>query len=100
MVWPFNKRKEVIDLTYLAKRGLIKTSDVAPVSNPISSDSGLGFLGDIASSAESSSSDDKGVKNKIEDMEFKLDNLMKKLNNIIDRLDVVERKTGAYRGSS
>lgn len=99
MVWPFKKRKEIIDLTYLAKRGLIKTSDVAPVS-PINTDSGLGFLGDIASSAESSSSEDKGTKNKIEDIEFKIDNLMKKLDNIIDRLDVVERKTGAYRGSS
>ena len=89
----------MIDLTYLAKRGLIKTADIAPAS-PINSDLGIGFLGVMASSAESSSGEDKGTKNKIEDIEFKMDNLMKKLNNIIDRLDVVERKTGAYRGSS
>ncbi|MBM3234482.1 hypothetical protein FJZ19_05315 [Candidatus Pacearchaeota archaeon] len=98
MVWPFKRKKETIDLTYLAKRGLIKNSDVSPSASPISADSGLGFLGDMASSAEPS--EDTGTKNKIEDIEFKLDNLMKKIDNIIDRLDVVERKTGSYRGSS
>ncbi len=91
MVWPF-KKKEVIDLTYLAKRGTVKTAapdykDLSK-SSPPAADSGLGFLGSMASSAEPSGAS----KNKLEDIEYKLDIVSKRVNAMLDRLDLVEKK--------
>lgn len=100
MAW-FKKRRDVVDLTYLAKRGLIKPKEefkeiMPKLSQPSSDNSGLGFLGMIASSAESSSSPsetgDKGTKNKLEDIEYKLDIVSKRVNAMLDRLDLVEKK--------
>lgn len=101
MVWPFKKQKEDLDLTILAKRGLLmpkSEQEDVDLTNPIPSntDSGLGFLGAMASSAESSSSSSRGMagtsSNKIDDIEYKLDTFTRKLNSMMDRLDLVEKK--------
>lgn len=101
MAWPFKKRKGVVDLTFLAKRGLIKPEEFEELSSssPASSSSqsnDFGFLSSLASSAGSSnnnaSSSDGVSKNKVEDIEFKLDSLMRRLNGMIDRVDLAEKK--------
>jgi len=104
MSWFRKKRQEVVDLTYLAKRGLIKPkeefSEILPQqqsSNSSSSDSSsaLGFLGAIASSSEASKEESSGTginKNKIEDIEYKLEIISKRVNAMLDRLDLVEKK--------
>lgn len=98
MVWPFKKQKEDLDLTILAKRGLLKVPkqeqdiDFTQPSSSSSTDSGMGFLGAMASSADSSPSSISSSSNKIDDIEYKLDNLTRKLNSMIDRLDLVEKK--------
>lgn len=100
MAW-FKRRREVIDLTYLAKRGLIKPKEefkeIMPQQQQSSSesDSALGFLGAMASSSEASStsSSDTGIhKNKLEDIEYKLEVVSKRVNAMLDRLDLVEKK--------
>jgi len=111
MVWPFKKQRDVIDLTYLAKRGLLKIPKeeeykdftASPISaSPASSDSDsdFSFLGAMASSAEpqststpSSHHSTSGISsNKIEDIEYKLESISKRVNSMIDRLDLVEKK--------
>ena len=103
-MWPFKKQNDVIDLTYLAKRGLIKvpSEEVKDLTQSAkSADSDIGFFGSIASAAELESNpaadtgvkNKFGVKNKIEDFEFKLNVISKKIDNMLDRLDVVERRT-------
>jgi len=114
MVWPFKKQREIIDLTYLAKRGLIKVpeqeeykdltaSQVSTTSSSASSSesdsvSSLGFLGAMAESAEPSSvskSSSKSVElssNRVEDIEYKLETISKRVNAMLDRLDLVEKK--------
>ena len=99
-MWPFKKQKEDLDLTLLAKRGLLKPKQeqqdmdlTSPV--PSNTDSGVGFLGAMAESAEttgSSSSSSSTSSNKIDDIEYKLDNLTRKINSMMDRLDLVEKK--------
>jgi len=96
-MWPFKKQKEDLDLTVLAKRGLIKTpkqeEDVDLTQSSVSAESGFGFLGAMASSTEPSSSSAHGVSsNKIDDIEYKLDALSKRLNSMIDRIDLTEKK--------
>ena len=97
MVWPFKKRKEVVDWTILVKRGLIKPAQEKDLDlsqqTPVSSDS-LGFLSSMASSAESSSSGGMGgaSSNKIDDIEYKLDALSRRLGSMIDRIDLMEKK--------
>jgi hypothetical protein len=105
MNWPFKKKKEMIDLSYLAKRGLIKLPERKaefqdlPMGNTnaaVSSDA-LGFLSGLAATSESASSGDKfdkGTNNKIEDFEFKLNNLIRRIDQMFDRLDLVEKKLG------
>lgn len=103
-MWPFKKQKDVIDLTYLAKRGLIKvpSGELNDLTQPAqSADSDIGFFGSIASAAEPASNsvidtgvkNKFGIKNKIEDFEFKLNVMSKKIDSMLDRLDVVERRT-------
>lgn len=105
MNWPFKKRRDVIDLTYLAKRGLIKPEqefkEILPQqqtsSSSSDSSSAFGFLSSLASSAESSPSShaeskELGTKNKLEDIEYKLEVISKRVNSMIDRLDLVEKK--------
>lgn len=105
MAW-WKKERGVVDLTYLNKRGLLKTpqddvKDFTSSSNP-ANDGGnaFGFLAGMASSAEpspalsssASSVSDSGMKNKIEDFEYKLDTLSRRINSVLDRLDLVEKK--------
>ncbi|MBU4086744.1 MAG: hypothetical protein KKB21_04175 [Nanoarchaeota archaeon] len=104
MKWPFKKRgKDVIDLTYLAKRGLLKTpvqEEYQDLTTPQTSakssgpsDSALSFLGAMASSAEQSPQSNSSLSaNKIEDIEYKLETISKRVNSMIDRLDLVEKK--------
>lgn len=118
-MWPF-KKKEVIDFT---KRkipirkipGLTTgkvnmneyedlTSNSGKSSSLQTSDSALGFLGSLASSGSSSSSDfsSSGIRTnsleikdalrKIDDFEFKLGSLGRRIDSVLDRLDVVEKK--------
>ena len=110
MVWPFKKnRGQIIDLTYLAKRGLLKipqqeeykdltASQVSTSSSSNSSsdsDSSLGFLGAIAENAEPVSQHPKSPglsANRVEDIEYKLEIVSKRVNAMLDRLDLVEKK--------
>ena len=107
MVWPFKKnRGQIIDLTYLAKRGLIKvpkqeeykdlTASQVSASSNQDSDSDLGFLGAMASNAEPSvSKNHKSTElssNRVEDIEYKLETISKRINSMLDRLDLVEKK--------
>ena len=102
MGWPFKKQREVVDLTYLAKRGLIKmptqkTNDYKeiPVTQSNSSSNDFGFLGAMASSAEPSPTNSPvpaGMNNKIDDLDYKLDAISKRVNAMLDRLDLVEKK--------
>ena len=62
-----------------------------------STETNLGFLGAIASSSDSSISQPSNLstqhlKVKIEDIEYKIDNLMRKFSSIIDRIDLMEKK--------
>jgi len=61
-----------------------------------SSDSGLSFLGAMAESAEPiSKQTSKSVElsaNRVEDIEYKLETISKRVNSMIDRLDLVEKK--------
>lgn len=106
MAWFKKRSREIIDLTYLAKRGLIKvpqqTEDYKniPISpNSSEPESSLGFLGAMASSAEPTISpqetklNNKNITpNRIEDIEYKLESISKRVNAMIDRLDLVEKK--------
>lgn len=113
MVWPFKKRKDVIDLTYLAKRGLIKLpereeeyKDINPmnIGKESSGSDALSFLSNLAGSSSSSGSSsgsasslgeekhDAGMKNKVEDFEFKLDTMRKRIDQLMDRIDLLEKK--------
>jgi len=102
MAWPFKKRREIIDLTYLAKRGLIKPNEEfkeimlqEQEKSQQDSSSALGFLGAIASNSEpceKSEKNQKISKNKLEDIEYKLEIISKRVNSMIDRLDLVEKK--------
>jgi len=99
MVWPFKNRKEVVDLTILAKRGLIKPEaeevdykDLTPIP---ADETGLSFLGNLAGAGGGTEVEKlhlNSERNKIEDIEFKLDLLSRKLNSMIDRLDLTEKK--------
>jgi phage shock protein A len=102
MGW-FKKKGEVIDLTYLAKRGLIKKEDYKDLTKsnsqemPVADSSALGFLGTMAASSEPVSESSKKPsssqsQNKIEDIEYKLEVVSKRVNALLDRLDLVEKK--------
>ena len=98
-MWPFKKQKEDLDWTILAKRGLLKTpkqeEDIDLTQSSASqADSGFGFLGAMAASSEPSSSSGQKIagSNKIDDIEYKLDALSRRLNSMIDRIDLTEKK--------
>jgi len=117
-MWLF-KKKKVIDMTERQLRQLRTPKPSGSSSNlPVSgykdltssSDSALGFLGSIASSAlgTSSSSDFSSVSSsglsslnksspehlrvKIEDIEYKINSLKNRIDKILDRLDLAEKK--------
>jgi hypothetical protein len=98
-MWPFEKKK-ILDLTSSkikvpeSVRARLEKEYKDTSSTP--DISGLGFLGAMASSADSQDSGDninfKHLKVKIEDVEYKLDNLSKRLASFIDRIDLAEKK--------
>ncbi|MEM4261471.1 MAG: hypothetical protein QXI10_00740 [Candidatus Diapherotrites archaeon] len=77
---------------------LTTSQSQAQMTSP--SSSGLGdFFSAVSESASSSTTslsnqdiEMKGIKNKIEDIEYKIDNLTKKLHDLLDRFEVVERR--------
>lgn len=101
MVWPFTKKKDVVDWTAYAKKDIIKaqvsdeirdfTQSQSNSSAPMADVGALGFLGNMASASESSPSP-QASGNKIDDIEYKLDAFSRKLNSMMDRLDLVEKK--------
>jgi len=98
-MWPFEKKK-ILDLT--SSRIKVPNSVRARLeseykdTSPVSDVSPLGFLGAMATSADSSESSGdmnlKHLKVKIEDIEYKLDNLSKRLASFMDRVDLTEKK--------
>jgi hypothetical protein len=116
MVWPFSKRR-VIDLTdarmipVRQQSNVVSNGGYADLTNSnntqqstanTSSSAGVtDFFSAVSDSASTSSFSSpeleaKGIKNKIEDVEYKLQNLTKKLNDLLDRFEVVERRV-TYR---
>jgi len=93
-MWPFVKKK-VLDFTGREKSSAKVLSSSQSSYNDTtqnsSSDSGMGFFGAVASSS-ADYADSKNLKVKIEDIEYKFDNLSRKLSSIMDRLDLVEKK--------
>jgi hypothetical protein len=55
----------------------------------------------IASSSEyvHAQNDSSTLKTKIEDVEFKIENLSRKINNFLERLELLEKKVGRLEGS-
>ena len=99
MVWPFAKKK-VIDWSD-RKAVETKVPESGEYKNMTSNMgvAGTDLFSAVASGAANFSSQDssleaKGMKNKIEDVEYKLENLRKKLNDLLDRFEVVEKRLG------
>lgn len=122
----FNRKRDVVDLTNLRKRGIIKEDDkdefsdspVLDLSNPSSTTSvsqnssssgsgGFDFLGALANANSNSENSEKGESNsyvdklrerrmnrmadnhlkvKFEDLEYKFDRLVERLEKIEERL--------------
>lgn len=111
MIWPF-KKKKVIDLTSskipksLAKRVGSQISNQQDYKDLTSADSGsaLGFLGDMASSSSSgnpsSDLEEKDFVRKLDDFEFKIDSLSRRISSVLDRLDLAEKKLSRLEGKS
>ena len=102
----FKKKSEVVDLTKLEKLGILqKSRDIASKdaieninsnkivdlseTNRASNNEGLGFLNNLAgvgtSERRENSNDLENLKVKIEDIEYKLERLIEKLNKIEER---------------
>ncbi len=94
MVWPFKKRNDILDLTVNRKLLQKRESSTSKISSE--QDSMGSFFGAISSSSGSSTSpanlDSKSLKIKMEDVEYKLNNFLRKVGDILDRLDVAEKK--------
>lgn len=100
MVWPFSKKK-VIDWTGRQPAQSANTESSAEYKDMTGRQAvaGTDLFSAVASGAANFSSQDnsleaKGMKNKIEDVEYKLENLRKKLNDLLDRFEVVEKRLG------
>lgn len=94
------KKEKVIDFSGL-RRDIPKKPDYVQLEEKQKEDSssGLGFLGNLASSAEPSSNlgeienlHVKDLKVKIEDINYKLDSFSKRLSSVMDRVDLLEKK--------
>jgi hypothetical protein len=99
MVWPFSRRK-VIDWSNRqpAQSTNVESSEYKDMTSNAGV-AGTDLFSAVASGAANFSSQDnsleaKGIKNKIEDVEYKLENLRKKLNDLLDRFEVVEKRLG------
>mgnify|MGYP001583111346 CR=1 FL=1 len=99
-MWPFDKKSKVLDFTKSPVRipnSMTSSKDAVDMTSPNSE--GLGFLGAIASGSDIPVSEvanedinTKHLKVKIEDMEYKVDNLLRKINGVMDRIDLIEKK--------
>lgn len=113
-MWPFKKNK-VIDLTGRELKvpkpsypNVNKMSD-SDYQDLTSSDSGssLGFLGSLAAASSSNSgsasdlisrgkSSPEHLRVRIEDMEYKINALKNRIDKILDRLDLAEKKIDRF----
>jgi len=100
MVWPF-KKKRVLDLTQgrtnaeRVNSGI--TSDGYQDLTQKKEEPSGSFFGAISSSASESldlpdRKDSLNLKVKLEDAEYKLESIGRKVNNMLDRLDVLEKR--------
>jgi len=94
--------EEYADLTK-ANPSFSSNQSTSATSTDTSDTSGVSAFGDFFSAASESSSslsssssslEIQGLKNKFEDLEYKMDNVMRKLNALLDRFEVVEKKVG------
>lgn len=97
MVWPFSRRK-IVDLTEKSF-GVVRAQPKTKVSSgsdgyaDLTSGTDLfSAIGNTSSVSQSDNLEIKDMKNKIEDVEYKLENLRKKINDLLDRFEVVEKK--------
>ena len=104
-MWPF-KEKKVIDLTARQiKARRINTEvyegDYKDLTSSQTPESALGFLSNLASSGsldtdpsplELSKSSPQHLKVRIEDMDYKINSLRSRIDKIIERLELAERK--------
>jgi len=124
-MWLFKKKKDVIDLTESQRTGILEranrtqeqidrssagrvspdgyadlTSSADSSSTNIDNSGSVDLFGAIANSSAGSTvqqrSTSTAFNNKLDDIEFKLENLRKKVDDIINRLEVIERKAGIY----
>ncbi|MFH1307538.1 MAG: hypothetical protein ABIH72_01670 [archaeon] len=107
MLWK-KKKADVIDLSMLHKRGIIKAPereveelDLTKTSVSSEDTSGMDFLGALASSSGSKLEKpglESSMKNKVEDIEFKLESMLRRVDKLIDRIDLVEKKLNRFEG--
>jgi len=95
-MWPFTKKKDVIDLSGFKTKSRTAV-DINSPANPSSVENdSLGFLGAMAGTAStndvSSSTEDADIKIKTDDIAFKLDSLSRRVSSLIDRIDLLEKK--------
>ena len=108
MAWPFKKGK-VMDFTS-GKIPIPKNMPSQATGGDVDLTTdvgGLGFLGAVASSSDSSQSSNLGLglgekhlKAKVEDIEYKQDSLSRQISKILDRLDLAEKKIDRNEGYS
>jgi hypothetical protein len=99
MVWPFSKKK-VIDWTgrQPVETTVSSNNEYKDMTNKQALSTGTDLFSAVASGAanfspQSTELEAKGLKNKIDDVEYKVETLRKKLNDLLDRFEVVEKKT-------
>lgn len=105
-MWPF-KKKKVIDLTARQIKvprinAEIYEGDYKDLTSSQTPESALGFLGNLAMSGSDSSSSSsiselsksspQHLKVKIEDIEYKITSLRSRIDKIIERLELTEKK--------
>ena len=100
MVWPFSKKK-VIDWTgrQPVETTVSSNSEYKDMTNSQTAVAGTDLFSAVASGAanfspQSTELEAKGLKNKIEDVEYKVETLRKKLNDLLDRFEVIEKRLG------
>jgi len=112
MINPFRRRKKdkVIDLVDMQKRGLLKKEEeVIDLSE--NEENKVGFLGDFAfgantdttsksSTLSSGSQEVLGVKNKLDDVEYKVDAFSDRIYKLIERVELLESKLERLEGRS
>ncbi len=100
------KREDVIDLVELRKRGIIKDKETTNTNSGSSAGSAAGFLGEFAGVAAgetntpqtTSSEDTLGIKNKLDDFEYKIDAFGDRIYKLIQRIEVLEKKLERLEG--